>query len=221
MRPILFDLDGTLLDSLDGIVDSAQATLAHYGRAALPRASILAHVGAGAPHLIGGILHESKGSGGELSIDPHEALVVYRAHYEANAERSAKLFAGVTELLASLTDRPMAVVSNKGERSVKAMLEATGIGSSFQVIAGYETFGEAKPSAVPLLAALDLMQADPAHAWMVGDGEQDLLAARNAGIRSIAVTWGITSRAILESFSPTRIVESMAALRDALDKDLP
>lgn len=210
IEAVLFDLDGTLIDSGADIAAAANRALAAVGRPALAESVIRGFVGDGVRNLVRRCL-----GGDEEELE--RTCEEYERAYAAGALDRTVLYPGVRELLKALGARPMAVISNKPERFCRQILEALGVAGSFGAIVGGDTFPERKPSEMPLLGALRRIGAAPESALMVGDGPQDLRAAKAARVRSCAALWGFTDRERLMAERPDFVAATPDDVRRLLN----
>jgi pyrophosphatase PpaX len=186
MAAVVFDLDGTLIDSFGLIA----ASFRHAARAVLDRVltedEVMIRWGEPLPvraaHLAAG------------RVD--ELIAAYTTYYDANHDRLCRPFADVPEMLAGLAARGMriGVATSKRRRSTMQALEGCGLRRWIGAAVSAEDVRNPKPAADPILEALRLLGAAPAEAWMVGDGVFDVGAARQAGVRSVAALWGTRER---------------------------
>jgi len=213
-RALLFDLDGTLVDSVPDLAAALAILLAERGRPPLGIAAVTAMVGDGAAKLVERALAAS-GAGG-TPLGP--ALDRFLALYEANATRLTRVYDGVPEGLGALADAGwrLALCTNKPERATRAVLEALGLAPHFAVVLGGDSLPTRKPDAGPLLAALDRLGVAPSRAAMVGDHANDVLAARNAGTAAILARYGYGA-ATLGSLVPDAAIDRFSQLFGALD----
>jgi pyrophosphatase PpaX len=206
---VLFDLDGTLIDSGAMIL----ASFRHATRSVLRReysdADLLAAVG-------GSTLHEQM-----QALDPELTEELVESYREHNSPLHAELqpCAGVLELLDRLTDegRRLGMVTSKRSATVEMAFKVLPLSDYFEVVITTEQTEHHKPHPEPLLLACDRLGVDPHDAAYVGDAPFDVAAAKAAGLRAIAVTWGgIHARERLEREEPDAIVESADELYDVL-----
>ena len=183
---VLFDLDGTLVDSLDDLTEAVNHMLAGLGRPQLDPAQVRQLVGKGARNLVQRALDTSS---------PEEINLGLSAFTEFNALHIAdksRLYPGARELLQQLAADGirMAVISNKQESLSRLILKTLGVDAFFDIIAGGDTFPEMKPSPLPLVHVIDGFNCSPAGAVMVGDSINDIQAGKRAGIATIGCSWG-------------------------------
>src|SRR5882724_1215647 len=185
VKALVFDLDGTLIDSKRDLVQSVNATLREIGRAELPEDLVASYVGSGAPVLI------RRALGGMASAEEQEsALKFFLAHYEEHKLDYTKEYPGVRETLEQLRGVPMAVLTNKPVNISVRILEGLGMAEFFRAIYGGNSFATKKPDplgANTLLMELGILGSESA---MVGDSEVDVQTARNAGMISAIVNFG-------------------------------
>ena len=201
---VLFDLDGTLADTIPLIVASYQhafrTVLAEEVEEGRARAWI------GRP-LLPALLEESPEHG-------HELDRVYREWNLANTPSLIRRYPGVPELLAQLTAAGVtcAVATSKRRETARLALVGVGIDHLVDVVAGLEDTAAHKPAPDPLLFAAASLGVDPAHCVYVGDATVDVLAARAAGMAAVAVTWGAGEREALVAAGPDALVDTVADL---------
>ena len=186
VRVLIFDLDGTLIDSKLDLALSVNATLTYMGRAALPHETIYSYVGRGARALVRSALGEN--STEQEARDGHAFFLSY---YRRHMLDHTVTYAGVREALAQLGRHPMAVLTNKPVRFSEAILEGLGIAPYFKFVYGGNSFEKNKPDPIGVSTLLKDLQASPDESMMVGDSEVVVLTARNSGIHSCGVTYGL------------------------------
>jgi len=185
IRALVFDLDGTLIDSKQDLVLSVNATLRAIGRDELPADLVASYVGSGAPVLISKALGDAS--------EPEElrrALKYFLSHYEAHQLDNTRAYPGVREALAHLDGRPMAVLTNKPANISVRILEGLGLAPFFKVIYGGNSFATKKPDPLGANTVLGDLKVLAHEAVMVGDSEVDVQTARNAGMISAIVNFG-------------------------------
>ena len=185
IRALVFDLDGTLIDSKKDLVLSVNATLKAIGRAELPEDVVASYVGSGAPVLIGRAL-----GGSPDSEQLQGALQYFLSHYEQHKLDHTRAYPGIREALLELEGTPMAVLTNKPANASVRILEGLGLASFFKVIYGGNSFATKKPDPLGAMTVLSEFAVTAAEAVMVGDSEVDVQTARNAGMISAIVNFG-------------------------------
>lgn len=185
IRALVFDLDGTLIDSKQDLVLSVNATLRAIGREELPADLVASYVGSGAPVLISRAL-----GGSPDSEELQRALKYFLSHYEEHKLDNTRAYPGVREALVQLSGTPMAVLTNKPANISVRILEGLGLAQFFQVIYGGNSFATKKPDPLGANTALSDLKVSAREAAMVGDSEVDVQTARNAGMMSAIVNFG-------------------------------
>lgn len=211
MDTIVFDLDGTLLNTLDDLMDSVNFALARYGYAPRSYDEVRRFVGNGVRKLVERALPE----GHKDRAD--EALQVFSAHYDKNKNNKTAPYDGIVDMLHAVKAAGFktAIVSNKYERAV-IELSQTVFGGYIDVSVGERAGVAPKPAPDGVFTALEALHTDPRDAVYVGDSDVDVATARNAGLKMIGVTWGFRDRALLESLGADRIVERPADILAAV-----
>ena len=185
LKALLFDLDGTLIDSKRDLVQSVNATLREMGRAELPEDLVASYVGSGAPILISRAL-----GGAACAAEQQSALEFFLAHYDQHKLDFTREYPGVRETLEKLRGVPMAVLTNKPVNVSVRILAGLGLAGFFRAIYGGNSFATKKPDPLGANTILSEMGIAAAQAAMVGDSEVDVQTARNAGMISAIVNFG-------------------------------
>lgn len=193
-RPLtlVFDLDGTLVDSAPDLMGTLNSILADEGVAPLPLEKAHSLLGAGARALIERGLSTA---GRTVTPERMEALfLTFLDRYEARIADATHAFDGVEDALATLADagHVLAICTNKMERHSKLLLEALGLASRFSAICGRDTFPFFKPDARHLTLTVEAARGDLARTIMIGDSRTDIQTAKNARVPSICVDFGYT-----------------------------
>ena len=187
IRAVLFDLDGTVVDSAPDLAGAANEMRRARGLAEVPYARLRAMVGSGARGLVG----EAFGVGpdDELFIELRDEFL---ARYESRMTLQTRIFEQVETLLDALDARavPWGIVTNKAIRYADPLTRALGLHERAAVVIGGDTTPHAKPHPAPLLEAARRMHIDPACCLYVGDDIRDVQAGQAAGMCTVAVTWG-------------------------------
>jgi phosphoglycolate phosphatase len=184
---ILFDLDGTLVDSREDLATAVNLVRADLGAPALPVATVAGFVGDGVPILVARSLADLGGG-----VDLERAGESMREHYAAHLTDRSYVYEGVREALARLRDAGLllAVVTNKPEAPAREICARLGLLPALGAVVGGDTCRERKPHPEPLAAALRRLGADAPGSWMVGDGRNDLAAGRRLGLRRCFARYG-------------------------------
>lgn len=201
---ILFDLDGTLIDTNELIISTYLHTLEKYYPGTYQREDVLP--------FIGPTLHDSFSS-----IDPdrvEEMILEYRAYNLANHDELVTEFAGVKETVQTLMAKgyKLGIVTTKLHDTVLKGLRLMELEAYFEVIVALDHVEKAKPDPEPIFKALEQLEATPVEAIMVGDNYHDILAGKNAGTKTAGVAWSIKGRDYLAKFEPDYMLENMTDL---------
>jgi len=186
-RLLVFDLDGTLVDSSRDIAASVNAALARVapGAAEIPLEAILSFVGEGARLLVERSLRHAG-----LGLSADELLPLYLECYATRLLDTTRLYPGVAEALDALAGTTLAVLTNKPGDLSRAILEGLGVAGRFARVCGAGDVPSRKPDPTGLLLLMAGARALPGETWMVGDSATDVDVARAAGVRVAGVTWG-------------------------------
>ena len=206
VRALIFDLDGTLIDSKLDLALAVNAALAEMGRRPLPHEQIFGYVGEGAPLLIQRSLGECASES-----DCQRALEFFLTYYRAHMLDNTVAYAGVREGLAELAGRPMAVLTNKPVRISQTILEGLGLAHCFRYVYGGNSFERKKPDPMGVEILLRDFGVSPREAMIVGDSEIDVQTARNADTWACGVTYGLGSARLADS-PPDLLIDSLTEL---------
>lgn len=221
---LLFDLDGTLVDSVPDLQTAVNSVLADDGRPPLDRAAVIGMVGNGARTL----MERAYTATGGLPAPRHPGETVleslydrFMAVYGAHPSAQTTLYPGVVETLTALhaAGHPMAVVTNKPEQPAVALLKKLDLLKFFPVVIGGGSTPVLKPDPLPLTTALARLNATGGPAVMIGDSLNDSAAARAAGLPSVCVTFGYC-HGPLESLGADALIDDFTQLPQALDRVL-
>ncbi|MBI5368229.1 MAG: HAD-IA family hydrolase [Planctomycetes bacterium] len=198
---VLFDLDGTLIDSRADIAAAVNHTLVALGRAELPLERVQSYIGDGVRVL----MERAFADADAALID--RAIAVWRPWYLEHCLDGTRLYPGVRELLDALTGLPLGVVSNKPAAPSERILAGLGVRDRFGAVLGGDSAPTRKPDPGPLLLAAEQLGcgARRGAVLMVGDSRNDVEAARRAGFASCGVLWGIGSAAEVRAARPDYI----------------
>lgn len=207
-RPaLLFDLDGTLVDSGDDLAASVNHTLRQDDLPGLSREQVLQMLGDGAAVLV------ERAYAYHGVPKPADALTRYRKHYRAHCLDATRLYPGIEELLRRLAPkRAIAVATNKPIAFARQIVTGLGLDAYVDVVVGPESAGAGKPSPGMLLAALESLGHQPGDAVMIGDSPSDVEAGRLAGSATIAVLWGYRDREPLVASLPDGVAATVGEL---------
>jgi phosphoglycolate phosphatase len=208
MRLVIFDLDGTLVDSTLDLANSVNAAREHMGLPALPVETVAGYVGNGAPVLI------RRAMGPEAAEhEVEQALSYFLSYYRAHMLDHTRPYPGVIEALEALEAQQvrMAVLTNKPVRFSRDLIAGLGMERFFFQVYGGNSFPEKKPHPMGIHALMEESGAGVAETWMVGDSAIDVLTARNAGVKSCGVTYGISPESLREQ-PPDILIDSLLDL---------
>lgn len=208
----IFDLDGTLIDTLDDIADSVNVVLEEFGRPRRSRSQVRSMVGEG---LVSLMRRASEVAGPD---ELHELVARYREVYRERMFVHTSLYPGVASMLDALAERgvPLCVLSNKSHEFTVPLCSALLSQWSFVRVVGATEDAARKPDPAGALELSRAMALDPRQVWFVGDSDVDVETGRNAGMRTVAVTWGLRDRAELEVASPDVLADRPQQVADAV-----
>ena len=193
---VLFDLDGTLIDSIRLILDSYAHTLDAHGIPALSDAEWLA--GVGTP-LVKQFERFDDGAGRMQAL-----IQTYREYNLGNHDRMVTIYPGVREMMAAIRAHgwKTAVVTSKNRAGAERGLRLVGLEEAFDVLVGADDVVNPKPDPEPVHRALELLGRPIENAWFIGDSVHDMHAGKAAGVKTVAALWGPFSREQLEPSAP-------------------
>jgi phosphoglycolate phosphatase len=206
LRLLIFDLDGTLVDSRQDLGNSVNAMLRHFGRHEVPLEVISSYIGDGAPMLVRRALGDPKD---EHFV--HIALQFFLDYYRKHKLDHTYVYDGVIDALKALsgTDtlpRKMAVLSNKPVGPSRAIVDALGMNEFFFQIYGGNSFETKKPDPFGVRMLLREANCEASEAALIGDSDVDVVTAQNAGIYSVGCSYGLAPHT-LESAPPDVLVD--------------
>jgi phosphoglycolate phosphatase len=214
IKLLIFDLDGTLIDSQLDLIHSINAMLRHFGKPELPGQVIAAYVGDGAPMLVRRALGDP-----EDDKFVQEALSYFLAYYREHKLDTTLAYDGMREALISIGQsrnaqpRRMAVLSNKPVNPSRAIIEGLGLADFFTQIYGGNSFPTKKPDPLGAQKLLEETGCLPNETVIVGDSSNDVLTGRNAGLWTVGVTYGFAPQS-LELTPPDVLVDSPQELAE-------
>ena len=195
IKLLIFDLDGTLIDSRTDLANSVNGMLRQFGRKELPLDVIATYIGDGAPMLVRRALGDP--------TDEHflnEALQFFLAYYREHKLDTTTVYAGVADALQAMKDgRKMAVLSNKPVNPSRAIVEALGLSGFFQQVYGGNSFPTKKPDPMGALALLREFDVDAGEAIIIGDSSNDILTGRNCGMWTCGCTYGFSPETLAQA----------------------
>ena len=219
---LIFDLDGTLIDSREDLANSINAMLIHFGKKELPHEVIASYIGDGAPMLV----RRALGDPDDESF-VQDAMLYFLSWYREHKLDNTYVYDGVKDALNSIQKSRagasaqgiqalrMAVLSNKPVGPTRAIVEALGLGPYFFQVYGGNSFHTKKPDPAGVQALLEEVGVAADETIIIGDSDIDVLTARNSGIYSVGVTYGLAPHT-LEDAPPDVLIDHPRELADVL-----
>lgn len=211
-RLVMFDLDGTLVDSVPDIAWSMDQMLIELELDPVGLEKVRQWVGNGAVKLIQRSLDFHGVDSSEESCQ--QALTVFKRYYQDHLAEASVLYEGVEHCLAYLQEEgcTLACITNKPIEFANPMLEALDVAPYFELVVGGECLPARKPDPMPLQYAMDTFACSPDETLMIGDSRSDILGAQNAGCRSVCVSYGYNQGENMCLYAPDLMVDSLAEL---------
>ena len=199
-RAVIFDLDGTILDTVWDITDNINLMLKDFGYAEVTVKEVRKFVGSGARKLVKDCV---KIPLSEEQLD--ERLKVYNGYYTASVSPKTKVFDGIKETVVALKKRgyKLAILTNKPQETTDTVYREHMSDFGFDEVVGQSGSVKCKPDKAATMRILDKFGVAPENAYFVGDGETDTITAQNSGTQGIAVLWGYRDREDLEKVGAT------------------
>jgi phosphoglycolate phosphatase len=210
---ILFDLDGTLVDSVPDLAWSIDNMMRSIGRPPCGEAKIRTWIGNGIRRLV------KRALTGDMNAEPEpglyeKAFAIFSDIYLNNACRRTTFYEGAEDCLFYLKENQYSLgcITNKAEKYTHIVLSTLGIDNHFGIIICGDTLPRKKPDPLPLLHAADYFGVSPENSLMVGDTFSDMEAARAAGFKSLAVTYGYNHGRDIREAKPDMVIDSLSQL---------
>lgn len=220
-KVVLFDLDGTLIDSVPDIAVAVNAMLESLGYPTYSEEKMRSWVGNGAKVLV------KRALSGDVKIDEtlsedlfSNAYQLFLDFYMQNVCKDTRLYPTVQETLETLKNKGyrLAIVTNKPYAFVAPILDTLGLNGLFETYIGGDTLSLKKPDPMPLVYMCDQLNISVDKALMVGDSKNDILAAKAAGMQSIGVTYGYNYGEAIEVYDPEVVVDLFSDILDSLSE---
>ena len=218
IKLLIFDLDGTLVDSRLDLSNSINAMLRHFGKPLLPNEVIASYIGDGAPMLV----RRSLGDPDDEAY-VQQALQFFLLYYREHKLDNTYVYAGIQESLDAIRASrngdavKMAVLSNKPVIPSRAIVDALGLSDYFFQVYGGNSFHTKKPDPTGVQALLDEAGMRPEQAVIIGDSDIDVLTARNSGIYSLGVNYGFAPHTFVDA-APDMVVDRPEELAEVFGK---
>jgi phosphoglycolate phosphatase len=193
---LIFDLDGTLVDSRQDLAAAVNQTLAFFNLPPLSTEMVVKYVGDGVNKLLERSLADPEPARVE------EAVKIFREYYSQHLLDHSDLYPGVRQALSRLVGRQMAVVTNKPTEFSERILQGLGVREFFSLVLGGDAVSEMKPSPAPIVEVLERLEINKDAAVMIGDSRGDIVAGREAGVWTCWVSWGFRTREEVEGIQP-------------------
>lgn len=209
MNPLLvFDLDGTLIDSAPDIIVAVNRTLKNHHKPMLGDQEIISHIGEGLKKLLADLFINDNLSAADIINLEIEFLKIY----EEEMLNKTRIYPEVENFLGNYAG-PMAIITNKNELPAKLILKHLGLDRFPWVnVFGADTLEERKPSALPLNTMMKIAGHTPHNTLMIGDGIPDMVSAQRAGVASLAIEFGYTAPEVLRMYEPKAFLQSYSDL---------
>jgi len=209
---VLFDLDGTLIDSIELILSSARYAFAKRERECPPDSEWLAGIGIPLFTMFGRYARDD--------ADRNAFIAAYREHQLANHDRLVRCYSGVVDTVIALRERghELGIVTSKSEALALRGLAHVGLAKYMDTIVGCDSSTRHKPDPEPVRIALHRLACSPDDALFLGDSVHDINAGNAAGVLTVAATWGAFSRSDLEAGSPSAYLDDISGLLGVVER---
>lgn len=203
IKALLWDLDGTLIDSKQDIAECVNWTLNDMGLDSIPHEHIYEYVGHGVRTLIQGAVEEAHGH----DYDYDSAMKLFDGHYLKHLLDHTRLYPGMEKVLEKLGDKKMAIITNKPQRYTDPIIDGLRLRDYFGVVLGREACVEMKPHPQPLESAMERLSVSSEQTMIVGDTEVDIEAGRRAGVKTCAVLFGFGKEEKVRAAKPDYLID--------------
>ncbi len=204
---LIFDLDGTLVDTRQDIANSVNHVLSQFGLPPKSMQDVIKNVGDGVHKLL------ARSLASELMDETEKAVSLFKAHYGNHLLDFSRCYPGVEEVLSHFENKKLAIISNKPEALTLEVAQGLKLASRFSHILGGDSLPTLKPSPEPLNHVMLATGTAPGKTIMIGDSPSDILAGRKAGTLTCAVTYGFRTNKQLAPTEPDYIISAISELR--------
>lgn len=205
---LIFDLDGTLVDTRRDLANAVNYALQQTGRQALPLEVVVSYVGDGLKKLLERVL------GSVTEVELEEVRQHFRHYYFEHIADFSRPYTGTSEMLEYFAAKKKAVLTNKPQEFSDKLLERLGICKCFAMVVGGQTNLKLKPDPEGLIKILQYFTVQPTRAMLIGDSENDILAGKAAGIFTCAVTFGFRPLETLLPLHPDIVINNIVELEN-------
>ncbi|WP_165366144.1 phosphoglycolate phosphatase [Brumimicrobium glaciale] len=212
---IIFDFDGTLINSIPDLTSAINNMLSHYNLSPLTIEQVTPFIGNGAKPLVKRALEAALENQSTVVIDFDEAFEIYLSAYKKITCKDTFLYPGVKETLKYLDKKgyKMAICTNKPFAFIEPILSTLEIKQFFKIWIGEDSLTEKKPNALPLVHLAKELNSTIEKSIMIGDSKNDILAAQNAKMESIGVSYGYNYNENIADYNPTLVVDIFSELK--------
>ena len=210
---LIFDLDGTLIDTRQDIADSANIMLAHYDLEGKSVDEVTGYVGDGIAKFVERCI-------GDAKLDFDEAVSMFKSIYTSHLLENTKPYPGIKELLDKLYMYRKAVLTNKAHGPSEAIINGLGLATFFEMVVGGDTLPRKKPFPDGVNHILEKMAVDRGKTLLVGDGRNDILTAAECNIQSIYVGWGFSDDGSMSDLNPDFSIDHPHELLEILQNNV-
>ena len=208
---VIFDLDGTLIDSKTDLANSLNQSLRERGLRELEREEIYSYVGNGVYNLI----ERSVRAVGSDDVDG--ALAHFMTVYDRRLLEQTRLYDGVAEVLNHFREVPLALITNKSMRFTRPIVDGLGVAHYFHPLLARDSLPQCKPHPAPITHCIEIHEARRSHTWMVGDGATDITAGKAAGVHTCGCLYGFRSEEELRGAAPDLLIREPRDLLTVFD----